>query len=161
MQWDKITDIILIASFGVLAVFAGLGLYQWIKRKSIKKVDRALLTMPIPLALLAAVYFIFDKIWIVNTRPNGSGEASFPSTHVMVVSTILFCTAIALPKYLKSKPLCLFLDIVMLALITTTAFGRVLANMHWVTDVLAGLGFAIAFALIYFFISRKRKSQNA
>lgn len=160
MQWDKITDIILIASLGVLAVLGTLGLYQWITRKSIKKVDRSLLAMFIPLALLAVTYVFFDKVWVVNTRPNGSGEASFPSTHTMIVATIFFCAMLALPKYIKSKPLYITLDVIMAALIAATSAGRVLSNMHWLTDVIAGLGFAAAFAAIYYFVARERKSSN-
>jgi len=160
MEWDKITDIILIASFGVLAALGALGLYQWVTRKSIKKVDRSLLAMFVPLALLAVTYIFFDKVWIVNTRPNGSGEASFPSTHTMIVATIFLCTILALPKYIKSKPLYITLDIIMIALIILTALGRVFSNMHWPTDVAAGLGFAVAFTVIYYFIAKERKPSN-
>ena len=158
MNWDKITDIILIASFGVLAALGVLGLYHWVTRKSIKKVDRALLAMFVPLALMAATYLFFDKVWIVNTRPDGSGEASFPSTHTMVVTTIFLCTVFALPKYIKQKAVYIAIDILMFGLIALTAFGRVLSNMHWPTDVAAGLGFAAVFALIYYFIGKERKT---
>ena len=102
MQWSKITDIILVTAFAVLAVFAILGFYQWIKRKSIKKVDQPLLAMLAPLSLMAIAYIIFDKFLVLNTRPNGSGEPSFPSTHTMVVATIFLLTALILPKYIKS-----------------------------------------------------------
>lgn len=156
MQWDKATDIILIAAIAVLGVFALLGLCQWIRRKSLKKVDRALLAMILPLVLMAITYVIFDKFLILNTRPNGSGEPSFPSTHTMVVTTIFFLVMIALPKYIKSKPLCALLDIVMLALISITATGRVLSGMHWVSDVIGGLAFAILFTAIYCLIKKEK-----
>ena len=103
MQWDKITNIILIASFAVLLIFIILAIIQWIQRKSLKKVDKELLWFPLPLALMAITYIVFDKFLICNTRPDGSGEASFPSTHVMVATTIFLLTAIVLPKYIKSK----------------------------------------------------------
>ena len=162
MEWKKATDIILIASFAILTVFVILGLYQWITRKSLKKVDKSLLCFPIPLALLAAVYVIFDKFIILNTRPNGSGEPSFPSTHVMIVATIFFLSAIALPKYIKSKTASILLDIIMLALIVLTCVGRVLSDMHWLTDVIGGLAFAVFFAAVYYFCYRitKKKSKK-
>lgn len=156
MKWDKATDIILIASIAVLGVFAILGLYQWIKRKSIKKVDRTLLAMIPSIILMTVTYFIFDKIWILNTRPNGSGEPSFPSSHTMAVATIFLLTMIALPKYIKNKPLRIMLDVVMCALIVITAVGRVLANMHWVSDVIAGLVFSVFFAGIYLLIKKEK-----
>ena len=156
MQWDKITDIILAAAIAVLGVFAMLGLYQWIKRKSIKKVDRTLLAMIPPVILMAATYFIFDKIWILNTRPNGSGEPSFPSSHTMAVATIFLLTIFAIPKYIKSKPLRIMLDVIMLALIALTATGRVLSNMHWLSDVIGGLVFAAIFTAIYLLIKKEK-----
>lgn len=159
MQWNKITNIILISAFVTLAVFVALGLYQWITRKSLKKVDKHLTFMPIPLALMAAVYVIFDKFWILNHRPNGSGEPSFPSTHVMVTATIFFITAIAIHKYIKSRAMRIVLDILMLALIVLTCFGRVLANMHWISDVIGGLIFAAIFAVIYYLTIRKENHE--
>ncbi len=160
MDWEKITDIILYSSIAVLGVFVILGLYQWISRKSIKKVDRKILAMIPPLILMAITYVVFDKFIVLATRPNGSGESSFPSTHVMVVATIFFMTIIALPKYLKSKSLCTFLDLVMSALICLVAYGRVEANMHWPTDVIFGVVFAAVFATIYYLLSKKRKKKE-
>jgi len=163
MQWDKITDIILLTSFVVLAVFACLGLYQWITRKSIKKVDKRLLLMPIPLALMVITYFIFDKVWILNTRPDGSGEPSFPSTHVMVVATIFFLTTLNLNKYVKQKSLQFVAEILMLVLLSLTCTGRILADKHWLTDVLGGLAFAFIFSIIYELtlkIGKKKHEQH-
>lgn len=158
MQWSKITDIILIASIAVLGVFAILGLCQWIQRKSLKKVDKPLLAMLVPLIFMAATYIIFDKFLVLNTRPNGSGEPSFPSTHTMVVATIFLCVAIILPRYIKSKAAIITLDILMLALTILVCIGRVAANMHWISDVIGGLIFAVIFAVIYYLIIRRHKN---
>ena len=160
MDWDKISDIILYSSFAVLGVFVILGLYQWISRKSLKKVDRKILAMIPPLILMAITYVVFDKIIVLATRPNGSGEPSFPSTHAMVVATIYFMVIVALPKYLKNKTLCTFLDLVMSALITLVAYGRIASNMHSTTDVIAGVAFGAVFAVIYYFISKKPKKKE-
>ena len=118
-NWELITNIALILSILTLATFAGLGLYQWITRKSIKKVDKQLRWMPLSIALMVVVYLIFDKILpafniLINTRPNGTGEPSFPSTHVMIVATIFFITTPILPKYIKSKTTRIILEILML-----------------------------------------------
>lgn len=158
MQWSKITDIILAASLAVLGVFAILGLYQWIQRKSLKKVDKPLLAMFVPLILMAVTYIIFDKFLVLNIRPNGSGEPSFPSTHTMVVATIFLCVAIILPRYIKSKATVITLDILMFTLTILVCFGRVLADMHWISDVAGGLIFAIIFAVIYYLIIRRYKN---
>lgn len=159
MHWDLATNIILIASLAALAIFAFLALFQWIQRKSLKKVDRPLLLMLIPLLLMVIIYFIFDKILILNTRPDGSGEPSFPSTHVMVVATIFALVAIILPCYVKSKTACVLFDILMLTLTILVSVGRVFANKHWISDVVGALIFAAIFALIYYLIIRRIKNE--
>ena len=160
MEWEKITDVILITALAILGVFAILGLTEWIRRKSFKKVDKQLLGMIPSLALMAATYFIFDKLLVLNTRPNGSGEPSFPSTHTMVATTIFLMTMLALPKYIKNKPLRIILDIVMFALIILVSIGRVAANMHWVSDVIGGLIFAVIFAGLYLLIVKHKKKEQ-
>ena len=165
MEWELITDIIVATALITLAVFAFIGLAQLIKRKSFKKVDRELLAMFAPLILLVITYVVFEKFLILNTRPNGSGEPSFPSTHTMITATIFFCVALALPKYIKSKAACALLDVIMLALLVLMCFGRVLANMHWVSDVFGALGFSLIFAFVYWLLIRqkspKKESKNA
>lgn len=158
MQWDKISDIILLASIAAIVVFAILGFCQWVNRKSLKKVDKPLIAMFLPLIAMSITYFVFDKFLIWNTRPNGSGEPSFPSTHVMVVATIFLCIAIILPRYIRSKFAYILLDAMMLILLTLVCVGRVVSNMHWVSDVIGGLIFAGIFATIYYLIIRRFKN---
>ena len=158
MQWEKATDVILLASLITLGVFAILGLCQWIRRRSLKKVDKQLLWMLLPLFLMVVTYVIFEKFLILNTRPNGSGEPSFPSTHTMIVATIFLLTAIALPKYISSKTARIVLDLLMLTFVALVCVGRVLANMHWVSDVIGGLVFACIFGFIYYLTIRSKKN---
>ena len=160
MQWELITNIILILSLITLGIFAVIGLYQWITRKSIKKVDKQIRWMPLPLALMTITYFIFDKLLVVNVRPNGSGESSFPSTHSMIVATIFFMVTIILPKYIKSKKLRIVLELLMFIGISLTCTGRVLANLHWPLDVIGALVFAFIFTEIYYQIIKKKKDKK-
>ena len=71
-------------------------------------------------------------------------------------------TAIALPRFIKSKFACAVIDIIMLVLFAVTAAGRVLSDMHWLSDVIAGAVFALIFAFIYFVIVKltTKKEQN-
>ena len=166
MEWTKITDIILIASIVILGLFAILGLIQWITRKSLFKVDKQILWMILPMALMAIVYLVCDKILtpdkfsFMPTRPDGSGEPSFPSTHVMVVTTIFFCVSADLSKYIKSKPVLIILDIVMFALASLVATGRILSNKHSYVDVIGAVVFAFIFYEIYYFCIHHKKSKK-
>ena len=160
MTWALITNIILFTALFMLAILGILGLIQWISRKSLKKVDPELTFALVPLVLMAIAYFVFDKLIVLNVRPNGSGEASFPSTHVMVVTTIFMLSALILPKYIKSKTVCIIFDIIMFAMIVLVCVGRVLANMHWVSDVIGGLVFAAIFSVVYYLILKRRNNAK-
>lgn len=155
MNWDKATDIMVYAAIATAGILAALAIYQWITRKSFKKIDRPLLALAVPAVLVVATWLLFDKIWILNTRPDGSGEPSFPSTHTMITATIFFCTAIILPSYIKNKSAEICLDLVMLAFVILVPIGRVLANKHWTSDVIGGLIFSVIYAGIYWFIVKK------
>lgn len=162
MDWDKATDIIVYTAIFTIGIFAMMGLYQWITRRSLKKVDKILIAMIVPVALVMLTYFIFDHVFILNTRPDGSGEPSFPSTHAMITATAFLCTAIVLPYYIKSKTLNIFLDLVMLTFVILVPVGRVLANKHWISDVIGGLIFAAIFAAVYLILVKIliKKSQK-
>ena len=160
MEWAKVTDITLIAALAVLGVFALLGLYQWITRKSFQKVDQNLRAFIPPIILMVVVYIIFGKFIILSVRPDGSGEPSFPSTHTMVVATIFSIVALNLKHYVRQKPLRIVLYIVMLILTILTAIGRVASNKHWPTDVACGLVFALVFTGIYYVLSKRKNPHR-
>lgn len=156
--WLILTDVIGLASIAVAALFVGLALKQWISRRHFRAIDRELRWALLPAGLVAATYFFFEKVWVVHTRPPESGaplEPSFPSTHTLVAATIFFMTIIILPRYVHSRRLRLVLDLVMLAATVLIAVGRVLAHMHWPSDVVGGLLFAALFAAIYALILRR------
>lgn len=161
MNWDKATDIMVAAAIATAIVFFVMGVTQWYKRKSFKKIDKPLLALIVPYALVAITYVIFDYIFILNTRPDGSGEASFPSTHTLITTTFFLCAAIVLPYYIKQKPLVALLDLAMLAFIILVPIGRVLANKHWVSDCIGGIIFSIIFAGIYLIIVKKICKKGA
>ena len=149
---DKISDILLIVMLAIVAGFALSGLVQLIKRKSLKKVDSEIVSMIPSLLLLVAIYFIFDKVWILNYRPvlvNGVAEASFPSTHTLITVTVLGITMMTLPKYVKNRKQRILIDVLALIAMVVMAFLRVASGMHWMTDVLGGIVFGFDLALIY------------
>ena len=161
--WKKVTDVLLIAAFAVLAIFAITGLVQLIKRKSLKKVDPEITAMIPSLVLVAVIYVIFEKVCILNYRPiliDGVAESSFPSTHTLVAVTIFGMTMLALSEYVKNKTTRVILKIVLIALMGVTAFGRVASGMHWLTDVLGGIVFGADLVLIYGIILRFIKEHR-
>jgi undecaprenyl-diphosphatase len=94
------------------------------------------------------------------TRPDGSGEPSFPSTHVMVVSTIFFCVSAALPKYIKSKVALFLIYLVMFVLASLVATGRIVSGKHSCIDVIGAAIFAFIFYEIYYYCIHHNKSKK-
>ena len=88
--WYNLTEILgYIAILAALA-FCGLGVYQLIKRKSFKKVDKNLYILLGIYVLVGITYILFEKV-VINFRPilNEELEASFPSSHTMLSLCIL------------------------------------------------------------------------
>ena len=161
--WKTITDILLIGVLALVAVLAVCGLVQLIKRRSLKAVDAELTAMIPSLALVAVIYYVFEKVWILNYRPvlvNGLAEPSFPSTHALITTTVLGMLVFALPKYIKSRKLRVLIDVALIAVILVMAFGRVASGMHWATDALAGVIFGFDLALVYGGVLKMMKERR-
>lgn len=161
--FEKISDIILILALATLCVGGVTGLVQWIKRKSLKKVDKELLMVIPVVVFLVGVYFFFDKFCIVNYRPmivDGEMKPSFPSTHTMLVLAIFAMTIMALPKYVKNKNIRFSLNGIMITLAVLVAFARLASGMHWFTDILGGIGFGAVAAVLYYVFLKKVKGKN-
>lgn len=137
-----------IAFAGVYAIF---GIAQLIKRKSFKKIDKGLFALAGLFIVALATYFVFEKL-AINYRPvmiNGELEASFPSSHTMLIlcisAGIIFFNRFYYPD---NKPL-KFLNIFLAFLATLIVVGRFLSGVHWTTDIIGGLLFATSFIATY------------
>lgn len=139
--WDKVTDLAAAALFAVAGFFVILGFVQLIRRKSFKKVDRELKFLALVYLATGAVYLFFEKILIVNYRPilmDGVLEASYPSSHALFALVLAGSAILLVKNYLKPKSATLIsLVLALLALVVT--FGRLLAGVHWFTDVVGSV----------------------
>ncbi len=152
---DKISDFFMMLALLVVACFAIMGLMQLIKRKDIRKVEPAILAMGVIYVAVAVIYILFDKIIVVNYRPiimpgANSPETSFPSSHAMVICTVMFTAAIAFRKLFDlGKELNITATIVFYVIGFAGALSRLLAAVHWVTDIVAGVMIAVTLAFFY------------
>ena len=143
MLWYDITDWLGIAAILVAALFALTGFIQMIRRKGLLKVDREILVLGGLYVVVIALY-IFFEIAIVNYRPvimpgSEHPEASFPSSHTMLVCVVLGSAMALLHKYIKGNALCVVLEIVCGLVIAVTVIGRLISGVHWFTDIIGGL----------------------
>jgi len=134
------TDYLGLVPIGVALGFAILGLIQWIKRKSLAKVDRSLLALGAFYAAVMAVYLFFEIV-VINYRPvliDGYLEASYPSSTTMLVMCVMPTAMIQLDFRIKNKA---FRRCVMLGILIFTVgvvIGRLLSGVHWITDIIGG-----------------------
>ena len=79
---------------------------------------------------------------IVNYRPvlvEGVLEASYPSSHTMLVCVVMGSAIIAVWQLFKSKPLCISATVAASIVMALTLVGRLLSGVHWATDIIAAL----------------------
>ena len=143
MVWYNITDWLGLAAILAAFLFAVTGLVQLIKRRSILKVDKEILALGGLYILVIGIYVLFENV-IVNYRPIimpgcSNPEASFPSSHTMLVCVIMGSTIIIIGKYIKKKSLCMVIRGICAAVIAVTVVGRLISGVHWFTDILGGL----------------------
>ena len=161
--WYHITDWLGVAAILVAFLFAMAGFVQLIKRRSIFKVDREILALGCLYIVVIGLYVLFEIV-IVNYRPiimpDGiHPEASFPSSHTMLVCVIMGSAIMLIGKYLKEKPLCRVLRGICAAIIGMTVVGRLIAGVHWFTDIVGGILISI-FLLSLFSEVLKRTRRN-
>lgn len=157
LSFYKITKYLGYAAFLVVGCFAALGLWQWISRKSLKKVDPTIWSLAIVYVLVIILYFLFEKV-VINCRPvmlpgETDPAASFPSTHTMLSCVVFGSAAIALGRYVKKGALRKILQITLWALAGLTVALRFLSGVHWLTDILGGV--LISASLLLFFAAAK------
>lgn len=153
MIWYHITDWLGITAILTASIFAVAGSVQWIKRRSIRKVDREILTLGGLYLVVIGLYLLFETA-IVNYRPvimsDGTHpEASFPSSHTMLVCTIMGSAMMLIKKYVKEKTLSRILQAICTLIIGVTVIGRLIAGVHWFTDVIGALLISAALLSLY------------
>ena len=140
MIWYNITDWLGLIPILMSIVYAFIGLFQLIKRKSLKKVDTEIIKLGMFYITVILIYILFEK-YIINYRPiliNGLLEASFPSSHTMM--TICLCgSSIMINNRLFKNKFSKVINKISIIIIVITVIGRFISGVHWFTDIIGGI----------------------
>ena len=150
-----ITDWLGFVPIGVAFGFAMLGLAQWIKRKSLLKVDRSLLALGGFYMVVLAAY-IFFEIVVINYRPtliDGYLEASYPSSTTMLVMCVMPPAMIQLRTRIKNRAFRRCVMISIAVFIVFMVIGRLLSGVHWLTDIIGGTLVSTGLVITYASVS--------
>ena len=146
-----ITDWMGLVSIVVAFSFAILGLAQWIKRKSMLKVDGSILILGGFYVITLAAYLFFES-YVVNYRPvliEGYLEASYPSSTTLLVLCVMPTAMIQLRGRIKNRVLRKGVTLAIAAFIVFMVVGRLISGVHWLTDIIGGILLSAGLVMTY------------
>ena len=138
-----LTDLLGLASLGICGNFGLQGLCQWVRRKSIRRVDGELLALGGFYLTVLAVFFLFELLEI-NYRPvliEGRLEASYPSSTTLLALCVLPTAMLRLrSRWVRG---------LLGALTAFLVIGRLLCGVHWVSDIIGGALLSAGLVTLY------------
>ena len=144
-DWLGLVPIFVCTGFGIL------GLVQWIKRKSICKVDHDILILGGFYIITIAAYLLFESV-VINYRPvliNGYLEASYPSSTTLLVMCVMPTAVMQFNSRIKNKVLRNIVVVTIIAFIAFMVIGRLISGVHWFTDIVGGALLSAGLVLMY------------
>ena len=151
----NLTDRLGLVPIFVCMGFGILGLAQWIKRKSIRKVDRGILVLGGFYIVTIAAYLFFENV-VINYRPvliNGYLEASYPSSTTMLVMCVMPTAVMQLGIRIKNKVLRNIVAVTIVAFIAFMVIGRLISGVHWFTDIVGGALLSAGLVVMYYAVA--------
>ena len=136
----------------VCMIFGGIGLGQWIKKRSLLKVDRDILFLGIYYVIVIFGYLIFEMIPI-NYRPiliEGVMEASYPSSTTLLVLSVMPTLTFQMNRRMKNMAVCKILSVLTILFSSFMVVGRWICGVHWFTDIIGGIFISMALLMGFF-----------
>jgi len=151
MALYTVTDWLGLVPVSVCLLFAGLGLAQLVKRRSIFKVDADILLLGVYYAAVVAAYLAFEMI-PVNYRPvliEGRMEASYPSSTTLLVLSVMPTLAFQTGRRVRRAALRRTSGALTAAFCAFMVIGRAVCGVHWLTDVVGAVLLSAGLFFLY------------
>ena len=163
MTLYTVTDWLGLVPIAIALCFAVLGLTQWIKQRSLSKVDYSIFVLGGFYVAVMAVYAIFE-VYAVNYRPvliNGCLEVSYPSSTTMLVMCIMPTALMQLNSRLQSSAVKRLLSVMITAFVVFMVAGRLISGVHWLSDIIGGALVSAGLVLMYRFAINKQINNQS
>ena len=157
----KISEILGLLMILICGILGLTGLIQWIRRKNILKVDAEILCTGVLFSVTIGLYVLFNKV-AVTYRPiivpgEDALEASFPSSHSMLACVVMGASVWIYKKYFLDRQsatgdssanvnwVVKAIGIIVVLSAVAIPILRMVAGVHWITDIFAGIimGYAL------------------
>lgn len=135
----------------VCMAFGGIGLFQLVKRRSLFKVDRDLISLGIHYVIVISGYLVFEMVPI-NYRPvliEGILEASYPSSTTLLVLSVMPTLSFQVKRRVANLVVRKVIGILTIAFSAFMVIGRLIAGVHWFTDIVGAVILSAGLFCIY------------
>lgn len=146
-----LTDWLGLVPIAICAGFGALGLAQWIRRRSLKKVDADILLLGGYYVLVILGYLIFEMVPI-NYRPipiDGAMEASYPSSTTLLVLSVMPTLVFQVNRRAKRGAVRRTTAVLSVLFSLFMVTGRLVAGVHWMTDIVGAVLLSAGLYLLY------------
>ena len=146
-----ITDWMGLVPVAICLSFAGIGLVQLIKRRSLFRVDADIMILGVYFVIVFLAYAIFEMIPI-NYRPiliEGKMEASYPSSTTLLVLSVMPALIEQIQRRLSGITAKRIIKIVEIAFSAFMVIGRLVSGVHWFTDIVGGVLLSAGVFMLY------------
>ncbi len=148
-DWLGLVPIFICIGFGLL------GLVQWIKRRSLLRVDPDILLLGVYYLVVIFAYLLFEMVPI-NYRPiliEGNLEASYPSSTTLLVLSVMPTLKFQADRRAVSSVLRKATTIFVIVFSSFMVVGRLISGVHWATDIIGSVLLSSGLFMFYRFMA--------
>lgn len=156
-DWLGLIPIVFVLGFAIL------GLVQFVRRRSLFKVDRSILVLGGFYIVVMAMYLLFEEV-VINYRPvliDSNLEASYPSSTTILALCVLPTAMMQLKTRIRSDAVRRAILGILAAFTVFMVVGRLISGVHWLTDIIGGVLLSGGLVMLYAFTAKRQgKSRD-
>ena len=160
-----ITDWLGLVPIAVCLGFGMVGVFQLIRRRSLLRVDPDIILLGLYYILVILAYLVFEMVPI-NYRPiliNGALEASYPSSTTLLVLSVMPTLKYQIDRRTDKSLVRNVTGIFVIAFSAIMVIGRLIAGVHWATDIIGAVFLSMGLFLLYRYavdVADRRKEKT-